>query len=216
MANKQASVYLFDLDGTLVDSMSIGWAKTLLGFLDERGIVYADDLIKNVIALGLSGCAAYYKAHFDLKETQEEIVEYFVRAMRYRYETDIPLKAGVKDGLIALKGAGMRLNVLTASPHVFLDPCLKRLGVYDLFENHFSTDDFHLPKSDTALYSLIAERLGVELSECVLVDDSIAAIKTAKQAGLKTIGVYDEVSASYEQEMRETADQYVYTIDELA
>ena len=73
--------YIFDLDGTLVDSMGRGWS-VIFRFLDERGVKYPSDLVKRVITLGIPGIANYYKEHFNLKESKEEILEYFLTNTR--------------------------------------------------------------------------------------------------------------------------------------
>ncbi len=207
--------YLFDLDGTLVDSMTDGWVKMLYGYLDDRSISYPPDLVKNVIALGFVGIAAYYKQHFPLREREEEIVASFVSSLKHRYEKDIAAKTGAIEALRCLKERGASLNVLTASPHFFLDPCLKRLGIWDLFDNLWSLEDFPTTKADPAIYRMAADRLGVSCADCVMVDDSVAVLKPAKLAGLQTVGVYDDFSKEYEGEMRVIADRYVYFLTEL-
>lgn len=207
-------VYLFDLDGTLVDSMP-SWIQSATGYLDERGIAYSPNLIKDVVALGLLGVARYYKEQLKIEETVEEFMQTFKERTRVKYEREISAKSGVIETLKTLRARGEKLNVLTASPHVFLDPCLKRLGVYDLFDNVFSSDDFTAPKSEPALYGEVASRLGVRAQDCIMVDDSLAVHRAAKEAGVITVGVYDEYSANCEKELRALCHRYVHTLEEL-
>lgn len=207
--------YIFDLDGTLIDSMTIGWNHVLLKYLDDRGIAYPADIISQVIALGFKGIVQYYKTHFPLQESEEEVFSSLINGMQELYNNVFLAKSNVEETLRALKKRGARLNVLTASPHSFLDPCLKRLGLTDLFENLWSLEDFPTTKADPKIYELAAERLGVAPSDCVMIDDSISALRPAKEAGLATVGVYDEISASREAEMRALADKYIYNFKEL-
>ena len=96
-----------------------------------------------------------------------------------------------------------------------LDPCLKRLGIWELFDNVWSCDDFHTTKANPEIYKMAAERMGCEVSEVVFVDDNINAVRTAKVAGMVAFGIFDESSADYVEEFKNTADGYVYKLSEL-
>lgn len=207
-------VYIFDVDGTLIDSMG-EWGRALPRFLEERGVSYPSDIVKRVIALGLPGVAKYYKENFPLKEAEEEILAYLVGSFKEKYAREFGAKAGVLDTLKTLKMRGARLCALTAGMHVLFDDCLKRLGISELLDYCWSSDDFPTKKADPAIYKMAAARLGVDPSECVMVDDSLAALIPAKAAGLQTIGVYDDFSKGNETEMRKIADKYVYSFKEL-
>lgn len=207
-------VYIFDVDGTLIDSMG-EWGRALPQFLKERGISYPSDIVKRVIALGLPGVAKYYKENFPVKESEEEILSYLVCSFQEKYAHEIEAKAEVLETLKTLKSRGVRLCALTAGMHVLFDECLRRLGISDLLEYCWSSDDFPTTKADPAIYQMAAQRLGVAPSECVMVDDSLAALAPAKAAGLKTIGVYDDFSKENEAEMRKLADRYIYSFQEL-
>ncbi len=207
--------YLFDLDGTLVDSMTNGWVKMFESFLRKRRLPFSVEVIKNVIALGMTGAAAYMRDYFSLAESVEDIVSEFVGSIREKYETAIPAKPSVGETLKALKARGASLNVLTASPHIFLDPCMKRLGLYDCFDNLWSLEDFPTTKADPQIYKLAAARLGREIEECAMVDDSIAVVRAAKKSGIYTIGVFDEFSSAFEKEMLALSDKYIYDFKDL-
>ena len=211
----KGKVYVFDMDGTLADSMPAVWGIMPLRFLEERNIAYPDDYLKNVIALGIPGLIAYTKEHFPVAETAEEMYAWFIQSGKTHYETTVPEKPFTTQTLLALKASGARLNILTGSPHVFLDPWVRRLGIEHLFDNLWSVDDFPMNKANPLLYEEIARRLGVKASDCVMVDDSIVPLSAAKQAGWLTVGIYDEVSKDKEREMREIADTYVHFLNEL-
>jgi beta-phosphoglucomutase-like phosphatase (HAD superfamily) len=114
-----------------------------------------------------------------------------------------------------MKARGYDLNVLTASPHIALDPCLKRLGVWELFTNVWSCDDFATTKANPEIYRMAAERIGAPVGEVIFVDDNINAVRTAKAAGMISVGIFDKSSADYADEFRAAADGYVLTLAEL-
>ena len=109
------------------------------------------------------------------------------------YKFHVMDKDEVRDTLTVLKEK-FSLNILTASPHRLLDPCLKRLGLWDLFDNVWSCDDFSTTKADVNIYKMAAERIGVSVDEVLFLDDNYNADKTAVEAGMKVCGVYDESS----------------------
>lgn len=207
--------YVFDMDGTLADSMTAVWGKLPLQFLDERNIPYPNDLLKKVIALGVPGLVKYYKEHFGVQGTEEEIYDWSIQTGKPYYENVIPAKPFVKELLQKLKQEGASLHILTGSPHSFLDPWARRVGLVELFDNLWSVDDFPINKGNLDLYSQISQKLGVAPENCVMIDDSNVPLIAAKKAGWQTVGIYDTVSKDNEKEMREIADRYIYSFEEL-
>ena len=205
--------YLFDFDGTLVDSMP-SFVSTMLRILDENGISYGEDIIKIITPLGNAGTARYFR-ELGVKQTEEELLEKMHRCGIDAYTYHIEAKETVRETLLRMKARGDDLNVLTASPHVLLDPCLKRLGIYDLFTNVWSSDDFGTSKSDPDIYRMAAERMGLPVDKIRFVDDNYNADQTAKEAGMIVYGIFDESSREYEEQIRAVTDGYAYRFEEL-
>jgi HAD superfamily hydrolase (TIGR01509 family) len=185
-----SKVYVFDLDGTLVNSMPY-FERGMLSVADDEGLKYDEETIKIITPLGYLGSAKYYISELGSKRSEEELVESFKEKLYREYTTNIYLKSGVEQYLRMLHGDGARLFVLTASPHLVTDACLKKNGVYDLFEKVWSVDDFGLTKSGTELFFEVAKTIGCEPSDVNYFDDSLIALKNATAAGYNTYGVYD-------------------------
>lgn len=207
------NTFLFDFDGTLVDSMPT-FVSIMLRILDENHIPYQDDIISIITPLGYVGTAQYYRK-IGLDLTEEEILTVMRDQAIDAYSHTIPAKETVFSTLQTMKKRGDHLHVLTASPHSMLDPCLKRLGIDVFFENIWSCDDFNTTKSDPKIYEMAAAKIGCPQKDILFVDDNYHAIKTAKYAGVKTCGIYDATSEQYEQKIRSLADYYVRTFSEL-
>lgn len=205
--------YLFDFDGTLVDSMPT-FVSSMLRILDESGIKYDENIIKIITPLGVAGTANYYK-ELGVKGTVDDIIKKMKEYMYEEYLHNIPFKENVEEVLLKLKQRGAKLNVLTASPHVTLDSCLKRLKAYDLFDNVWSCDDFETTKANPEIYKMAAERIGEKVEDVLFLDDNYNADKTAKTAGMQVCAVYDKSSEDYIEEMKAVADYYIYNFKEL-
>ncbi len=213
MTQLKHNTYLFDFDGTLVDSMPT-FVEIMLRILDENGIAYGDDIVKIITPLGFVGTARYF-IDLGLDMAEDDIIALMGKYAMHEYLTNIPAKENVADVLSKLKEQGANLNVLTASPHITLDPCLKRLGLYDLFDNVWSCDDFATTKADPEIYHMVASKLGTSESEILFLDDNLGACKTAKEAGMKVCGVYDKSSEEYTDELKAVTDYYIKDFTEL-
>ena len=205
--------YLFDFDGTLVDSMPT-YVSAMLRILDENSISYDKDIVKIITPLGVIGTAEYF-VKLGIDKPKEEIILLMKEYMAEAYFYHIPAKNNVIPVLKELKKKGCNLNVLTASPHITLDACLKRLGIYDLFTNVWSCDDFHTTKADPNIYRMAAEQIGESIENILFLDDNFNADKTAKSAGMLACGVYDDSSKDYVDDIKGITDYYIYDFEEL-
>lgn len=210
MKNK---TYLFDFDGTLVDSMP-AFISVMLRILDENNIKYEDDIIKIITPLGYAGTAKYF-IELGVNMSEDELMALMNNYIYDEYKYNIPAKKNVKEVLEKLKESGANLNILTASPHVVLDPCLQRLGIYDLFTNVWSCDDFGTTKANPEIYKMAAEKIGEPVENVLFLDDNYNADKTAKSSGMKVCGVYDDSSKDYVDEIKQVCDYYIYDFSEL-
>ncbi|MBQ2957329.1 MAG: HAD family phosphatase [Clostridia bacterium] len=207
------NTYLFDFDGTLVDSMPT-YVSVMLRILDENSIPYDSGIVKVITPLGYVGTAKYYVG-LGVPMTQEEIIAKMNEYAFYEYAHRIPAKKNVIEVVRALKNRGDSLHVLTASPHLTLDPCLKRLGIYDLFENVWSCEDFGTTKADPEIYRMAAQKIGRPVNEIIFLDDNYNADLTAKEAGMIVCGVYDDSSKEYTDDIRAITDRYITDFSEL-
>ena len=210
----QHKYYLFDFDGTLVDSMPT-FCSCMLRILDENNICYAKDVTKVITPLGLNGTAEYFINTLGLKMDKVRLMDLMMEYMRDAYFHTIPAKQNVISTLKALKDKGASLNILTASPHFTLDACVKRLGIWELFDNIWSCDDFHTTKADPQIYAMVAAKLHTSVENVLFLDDNINADLTAKAAGMQVCGVYDESSKDNVAQMKAATDFYIYDFREL-
>ena len=205
--------FLFDFDGTLVDSMPT-YGSVMKGILDENRIPYGDDLIKIITPLGFVYTAKYF-IDLGVPVPEETLIAQMKERMIEAYSTRVPAKSNVPEVLRALKSKGCSLNVLTASPHDTLDPCLKRLGLWELFDNVWSCNDFGTSKSDPEIYRMAAQRIGVPVGEVIFLDDNLGADTTAKSAGTQVWGVYDDSSRESTEEIKAVSDHYINDFIEI-
>ncbi len=205
--------YIFDFDGVLVDSMET-WAGVYISLLEQNGIPYPEDFVKTITPLGNDG-AIQSCIDLGLNMTVDDVRQYNHGVLSQRYFHEIPAKAYVVSVLTELKRRGIGLNVLTASPHTYVDPCLKRVGLYDLFDNVWTIDDFGYRKNQVILYEKAAARLNRSVAECTFFDDNLTAAKTAKEAGMVSVGVYDKSSHSMQEDIKAVTDRYIYNFAEL-
>lgn len=204
---------LFDFDGVLVDSMPV-WAGVHINMLKEFGVPVPEDFVKTITPLG-NLKASEYTISLGADISLEDYLSRQHTVLSYEYGERIVLKDTVKETLETLKAQGHSLNVLTASPHRYVDPCLKRNGIYGLFDNVWTIDDFGLTKDNVKIYRDAASRLGANEKECVFFDDNVTAVKTAAASGMRTVGVYDATSEALKEEIKSSCDLYIHRFSEL-
>jgi len=182
--------------------------------LNETHTSYSDDIVKIITPLGYAGAAAYFR-QIGVPLATEELINRMHTYARTEYAVNVPAKKNVIAVLQRLKEKGASLNVLTASPHEMLDPCLKRLGVFDLFDHVWSCEDFGTTKADPSIYHMAAEKIGKPIREILFLDDNFNADQTAKDAGMLVCGVYDESSKEYMEDMKKLCDYYIHDFAQL-
>lgn len=209
-----SKIYIFDFDGTVVDSMP-AFVRSVTDTLDRYGIPYEKEkLVCEITPLGADGTAQYL-IDLGIPMTKRELLDVLREHSMGAYLHSIPEKPNAKRFLEALASNGGQIYMLTANSHIQIDPCLKRLGMFDLFTEIWSCDDLNMKKTDVAIYDKVATLIGVKKSDILFFDDNPDAIRTAREAGLHTCGVYDESSRDYIDVMKNTAERYVYDLGEL-
>lgn len=206
-------ICVFDLDGTLVDSME-RYARGILSVLEDESIPYEPELIKVLTPLGYTKSAELYRT-MGVPGTVEEIVRRIENKLVEQYAHHIPLKKGVGDYLRKRKAEGAGLYVLTASPHIVTDICLQHNGVYDLFDTVWSVEDFGIAKGDVRIYEAVAERIGCRTADITFFDDNYTALSTGKSAGCYCVAVYDRHTEEEYSALCAAGDTFIRSFTEL-
>ena len=205
---------IFDLDGTLLDSMYV-WQRVDKLFFARRGMDFPEDYPKAVASLGFRRTAVYTKERFHLAESIGEIMDEWSQTARDEYARHVPLKEGSREFLETLREKGVRLCVATALCREMYEPCLARNGILDLFEFVLTADQTEGGKSDGSLYRLAAEKMGVDPADCAVFEDVPEAVFGAKQAGMKVYCVIDPHSTHRLDEIRAVAEDCAEKILDL-
>ena len=182
---------IFDLDGTLLDSLDV-WSRVDAEFFARRGLPLPDDYADAVAALSFDACARYTKRRFQLPESEAEIRAEWLAAVEAEYARRVPLKPGAAEYLRALRRAGVRLGVATALPPRCFRPCLERHGLLALFDALVSNEEGGSEsKADGRLFREAAARLGVAAEECLAFDDVCEGVLGARAAGMRAVWMED-------------------------
>ncbi len=205
---------IFDLDGTLLDSMHI-WHDVDVEFFRRRNLPLTTDYIDIIKNMHLPAAAVYTKEKYNIKESADQIVEEWLQLCRDAYLSKVSLKSGVYDYLKKLHNKGVKMAFATASEKVVCEQTLKNHGIFDFFTDSAYVSEINVGKTEPDIYLLASKRIGVEPHECIVFEDIIEGIRSANKANFITCGVFDKSSAGDEDEIRSIADYYIKSFDEL-
>lgn len=200
---------IFDMDGTLIDSMKI-WSNLGREYLRARGI--SGDIEKEmqeIVPLTMREAAELFIERFSLTGDADSIAQEMNGLMEEHYKNDIPLKKGIREYLERLKEAGARMCVASATAQYLMEACLERLGVLSWFEFILSCESIHTSKREPKIYFEAARRFGSAPEETAVYEDVLHAVETAKKAGFYVVGVYDEESGDQWEQIGRTADEVI-------
>ncbi|MGI6588967.1 MAG: HAD family hydrolase [Peptococcia bacterium] len=205
---------IFDLDGTLIDSLGV-WKNLDKDFLKKRGFTVPQDIDQVVKNLSFQDAAVYFKEKFHLSQTIAEIMEEWNRMVFDEYAFCIGLKPGVREYLIYLETQGIKIGLATSNTRKLTEVVLRNNGVYDYFEVIKTGDEVERDKNFPDIYLLCAQGLQLEPGQCVVFEDILPGILSAKTAGMKTVRVYDQYSKHEWEEIKMNADLYISSFEEL-
>lgn len=206
---------VFDLDGTLIDSMKI-WSRTDIKFLQENGVPDPPaDISDKVKKMSLEESSQYFIDRFSLTCTREYVIKRIEDLVRVEYEENIPLKPYAAELLDFLDDQRIPYGVATATYKKLAEFVMRRCGIYHRMKFVLTDREYPMGKVFPDIFLGAAEILGACPEEILVAEDSLHCIETASGAGFVTVGVYDEVSATEREKIVETADFYVASLKEM-
>ena len=202
---KAYKAYVFDLDGTLLDSMGV-WAQVDADFLAKRGIAVPPDYMDAISSMTFHEAAAYTIKRFSLPDGVEDLMREWNDMAAYAYGHTVKMKPHAKEYLLTLRERGVKLAVATSLFAELCDPAMRNNGIDNLFHAICNTDETGYGKSRPDVFLLAAKKTGVPVGDCLVFEDILAAIKSAKSACMDVCAVYDKTSENDWEEIKATAD----------
>lgn len=201
---------VFDMDGTLLDSMSI-WDTMGSRYLIERGIVPRPGLDYFFRALSLSEAAEYYRNEYGIEDSVEKIMSDINIMTEKAYMHEVLPKPDIIPVLDKLKALGVKMCVATATDRYLVEAALKRCGLLDYFCAIFTCTEIGVGKSDPLIFETALKYLGTEKDKTFIFEDSLFAIETAHKAQFPVAAVADASSVDCADRIRELSDIYIET-----
>ena len=206
---------IFDMDGTLLDSMPI-WQG--LGAAMMRDLGFAPDaaLEAKLKTLSLRDGVAYCKDYYQLSQTVDELVGLVFDKIHEFYCERVQTKPGVEKFLSLLKMEGVWMYVATATDRPLAEAALRHAGIDGYFRGLITTAEVGQGKGESAeIYERAMRRLQSNKKDTVVFEDAFHAIRTAKAAGFRVAAVYDASEEANQPAIREIADYYILSFEEM-
>lgn len=206
-------MYIFDLDGTLLDSNGI-WYEVDRKFLARRGMSYTEEFRDGVEYTTQPIAAEFAKRYCKLSESCEEIMQEWRDLAKEGYQR-APLKPGAHAYLKKLQSEGKRMAVFTGCVPQFCNAALRRHGIDSFFERVLFAQDMGRDKNDPQTFRLVAQMLSVDPAECTVFEDSVRACRSASAAGMRTIGIFDSTFCDSREDMQRACDRMIVNFESL-
>lgn len=215
MMIKGIDAVIFDLDGTLVDSMWI-WKQIDIDYLEKRGFSLPEDLQREIEGMSFTETAEYFKERFQLNEDIEEIKTEWLQMAGDFYLNKIPLKKGAKDLLMKLQQDNIKIGIGTSNAKDLAQTVIEKHNLLPFFHSIRTSCEVAKGKPHPDIFLKVAEDLNVKPEACLVFEDTYAGVLAAKRAGMKVIAIADETSLPYKEEIISLADKYIDSFEEIA
>ena len=204
---------IFDVDGTLLDSMFI-WDTIGEAYLRSIGYQPKENLNETFKNMSLRQAARYYQTEYGVTQSIDEIMDGVNAMLERYYRFEVPLKPGVAELLEWLRQDGVKLCIATATDRHLVEAGLDRCGVLSCFGEIFTCNEVGHGKDEPDIFEASLRFLGTRREETLVFDDALYAVRTAKEAGFPVAAVYDSHERS-QAEVRARSDLYLEDLTQL-
>lgn len=205
---------IFDVDGTLLDSMPVWW-RASERFFKNHNLEVSYKQFEVYKEMRLEDSLPQIREKFKLDMTVDEMISEFRRLAFEEYRDSVQLKPYAKEYMEKLHKEGVKIAVATSGYEGLCRSAFVRLGVWDMIGARAFSDEVGVDKSHPDVYLLAAERIGVESSQCMVFEDIVKGIEGAKSGGFKTCAVYDESNRGDTRTLKVIADRYIKSWKEM-
>jgi len=209
MISKYKAV-IFDMDGTLIDSM-YAWRGVFREFIRNHGFETPKEIV-GVPEYPVGWTAKLLLDQLAAMEppmSYEEAVEEMYSLVDVHYAHDAQARPGAIEFVGRLKDRGCTVAVATATPLRYANTALKRLGFDGLFDLVVSDEEVGCGKNSEEYFKRVADRLGMQMEDCLIVEDAVYSIRKAKMAGFDVLAIEDYYAWRDKEEICSLADRYL-------
>ena len=207
-------MFIFDLDGTLVDSNGL-WLEVDDEFLARRGLTVTTEYQDMVGRAIFPTAAQYTREYYHLDEDPQAIMDEWEDLARHHYTHLVPLKPGALELLELCREKGIPMALFTACRVPLCKAVLERFDLERFFDHIVFAEEIGLEKSDPRCFLRLCEIIGTKPESCTFFDDSPNNCATAQAAGVKTVGVYDHFYGHRQEELKAASAYYVSSLEEV-
>lgn len=205
---------IFDMDGTLLDSMHI-WSEVGLMFLKSKGVEPPEGIEDEFVKMSIVQAAEYYIKNIDPNETVMGIVKEVNKLVEGFYYNEVLNKEGVTEFLEFLKSRGVKMCVATATDRHLVEKALERNGILKYFSEIFTCTSVGAGKDTPVIYDVAMEHLGTDKENTFIFEDALYAIETARKADYAIVGIKDISEKADPETVKNLCDYYVENYSEI-
>ncbi len=199
---------IFDLDGSLVDSMWM-WKAIDMEYLMGFGIEPPENLQKDIGGRSFIETAHYFKERFAIEDSVEKIGDDWNRMAWDKYTNEVPLKEGAAEFLNECDRLGIKLGIASSNSTELIEQVLSSHNIRNRFKSIKSGTQIKKGKPAPDVYLAVAEELDADPSKCLVFEDLVDGIKAGKNAGMTVVAVSDDYSRHSDDLKKELADLYI-------
>lgn len=205
---------IFDVDGTIADSMWM-WKEIDIEYLGRFGVELPKDLQKNIEGMSFKETAYYFKEHFGISDSVEQMMSDWNEMAAHKYKYEIPLKKGALEFFKLCKKRGLLLGIVTSNSSELFGYLLNAHNLEGFFDVIITGSDGLKGKPAPDMYIEAAKRLSVPVNKCLVFEDIIPGIMAGKNAGMKVCTIDDLYSRDVLSEKKKMADYYIESFEEI-
>lgn len=212
---KHIQAVIFDIDGTLVDSMGV-WHDIDIEYFKLLEIPMPPTIQKDIEGMSFTETAVYFKETFRIEEkTVEDIKLDWIRMAQEKYLYEIKAKPGAKEYISFLKEKGIKIGCATSNDRRLAMAALQPHGWTSKVNALRTACEVNAGKPAPDIYLKVAAELGVAPENCLVFEDIPNGMRAGKAAGMTVIGVEDERAKKYKEEIDTICDYFIKDYYEL-
>lgn len=206
---KDIKAVIFDLDGSLVDSMWI-WPEVDEEYFVKYGLTKPEGFYEEMEGKSYTEVAQLYLDTFpQLPCTIDEIKQEWNDMTYEKYCTEVPLKPGAREMIETLYAQGVRFGIASSNSIDLVKAVIRALGVEQYFDSIHTSCEVRTGKPAPDVYLLAARDLQIAPEHCLVFEDVPMGILAGKNAGMRVCAVDDRFSKNLEEKKRSLADYYI-------